>query len=624
MQSKDIVLEVQGVTKRFPGVLANDDVSLTLHKGEILALLGENGAGKSTLMNIIYGLYHADSGTVKLRGQEVHFVSPREAIHSGIGMVHQHFQLIPVMTVAENVVLGEEVTSGAFLDMDQATRRVRDLSEQYGLAVDPDALIEDLPVGAQQRVEIVKALYRDASILILDEPTAVLTPQEVQDLFKVMRDLAARGVSIIFITHKLKEVLAIAHRIVVMRGGAVVGTATPAESTPESLAAMMVGREVLLRVKKSPASPEEGVLRVDGLSAYDDRHHLALDDVTLEVRSGEILGVAGVQGNGQTELVEVLTGLRSSSAGTITIDEADLTNVSPRQVTASGTGHVPEDRHRYGMVDEYTVSENLVLNSYYAPPYSAPPSLKSLPVVGAGFVLVALATFGAIGLAWQLIWEAALWPLVLNLFGVADVEAASRAEMNGPLLISLVVLVVMVLVVGYIAIRLAALIMSRLRPVVAPALKGLDGSGGGLVLDHVQVDEYAAGLVQQFDIRTPTVATSGGSLSGGNQQKMVVAREFGRRPRLLIAAQPTRGIDVGSIEFIHQQIVTQRDAGAAVLLVSAELDEITALSDRIAVMYKGQIVATVDAASVTREQLGLLMAGAPADDVLHMQAAAAG
>ncbi|MBN2471957.1 MAG: ABC transporter ATP-binding protein, partial [Anaerolineae bacterium] len=384
MQSKDIVLEVQGVTKRFPGVLANDDVSLKLHKGEILALLGENGAGKSTLMNIIYGLYHADAGTVKLNGQEARFVSSREAIHSGIGMVHQHFQLIPVMTVAENVVLGEEITSGSFLDMEQAARRVRELSEQYGLAVDPDALVEDLPVGAQQRVEIIKALYRDASILILDEPTAVLTPQEVQELFKVMRDLAARGVSIIFITHKLKEVLAIAHRIVVMRDGAVVGTATPDESTQESLAAMMVGREVLLRVEKPPATPQDVVLEIEGVKSYDDREHLAVADVSLQVRAGEILGVAGVQGNGQTELVEVLTGLRSASEGRIKVNGIDLTNASPREITASGTGHVPEDRHRYGMVDDYTVAENLVLNTYYAPPYGTAPSLRSLPVVGAG------------------------------------------------------------------------------------------------------------------------------------------------------------------------------------------------------------------------------------------------
>lgn len=621
MQSKEVVLEVQGVTKQFPGVLANDDVNMKLHKGEILALLGENGAGKSTLMNIIYGLYHADSGSVKLKGKEVSFVSPREAIHSGIGMVHQHFQLIPVMTVAENVVLGEEITNGMMLDTEVAGQRVRELSEKYGLAVDPDALIEELPVGSQQRVEIVKALFRDAEILILDEPTAVLTPQEVQELFKVMRDLASRGVSIIFITHKLKEVLAISHRIVVMRGGRVVGTTTPEESTPESLAAMMVGREVLLRVEKTKSKPADVVLDVNGISAIDDREHQALRDVSFQVRAGEVLGVAGVQGNGQTELVEVLTGLRSASAGSMRVGDEDITNASPRQITATGTGHVPEDRHRFGMVDAYSVAENLVLNNYFSPPYGTAPSLRSLPLVGGGFVAIALAIFGVISLVWQAIWNAALWPVILNLFGVVDVEAASRDELAGPLLLSLILMVVMVLVFGYIAIRLASILMARLRTPVEAAV-GLKDRPGGLVLDRDAVDAHAAQLVEQFDIRTPTVGTSGGSLSGGNQQKMVVAREFGRRPKLLVAAQPTRGIDVGSIEFIHQQIVAQRDAGAAVLLVSAELDEITALSDRIVVMYKGQIVATVDADAVTREQLGLLMAGASAEDVLGSPVAA--
>lgn len=622
MQSKEVVLEVQGVTKQFPGVLANDDVNMKLHKGEILALLGENGAGKSTLMNVIYGLYHADSGTVKLKGKEVTFVSPREAIHSGIGMVHQHFQLIPVMSVAENVVLGEEITDGMLLDADKAAKQVRDLSEKYGLAVDPEALIEELPVGAQQRVEIVKALFRDAEILILDEPTAVLTPQEVQELFKVMRDLASRGVSIIFITHKLKEVLAISHRIVVMRGGQVVGTTTPDESTPESLAAMMVGREVLLRVKKTPSKPADVVLDVNAICAVDDRDHQALNDVSFEVRAGEVLGVAGVQGNGQTELVEVLTGLRSASSGSVQIGDDDVTNAAPREITATGTAHVPEDRHRFGMVDSYSVAENLVLNTYYAPPFGTAPSLRRLPLVGGGFIAIALAIFGVMAMVWQLLWNAALWPLALGLFGIEDVEAASRNELSGVTLLSLVVLVVMVLIFGYIAIRLASVVLARLRTPIETALGGSTDKRGGMVLDNEAVDGHAAALIEQFDIRTPTVSTSGGSLSGGNQQKMVVAREFGRRPKLLIAAQPTRGIDVGSIEFIHQQIVAQRDAGAAVLLVSAELDEITALADRIVVMYKGQVVATVDAAAVTREQLGLLMAGASAADVLGKPVAA--
>jgi len=615
MQSNEVVLEVIGVTKRFPGVLANNNVNLTLYKGEILALLGENGAGKSTLMNIVYGLYHADSGTIKLKGEEVRFASPREAILNGIGMVHQHFQLIPVMSVADNVVLGEEVTDGIFLNRQEAARRVRALSEQYHLEVDPDAIIEELPVGIQQRVEIIKALYRDAEILILDEPTSVLTPQEVQELFKVMRDLAARGVSIIFITHKLKEVLAVAHRIVVMRDGEVVGTVLPEESTQESLAALMVGREVLLRVNKPPARPKEVVLEVEDLSAYDDRGHHAVRDVSFSVRSGEVVGVAGVQGNGQTELVEVLTGLRLAAGGSVRVNGKDLTNASPRAVTASGAGHVPEDRHRFGMVENYTVAENLVLNIYYAPPYSAAPSLGQLPFVTAIYIALALAIFGVLALAWNALWKAALWPLVLSLYGIADAEAAGRQEMAGPELIGMLTLLVMTVLFAYVAHRGATRILGRVRSKFQPALiRGREN--GGIMLDHERVDHNAVTLVREFDIRTPSVMTTGGSLSGGNQQKMVVAREFGRRPRLLIAAQPTRGIDVGSIEFIHQQIVAQRDAGAAVLLVSAELDEIMALSDRIVVMYKGSVVATVDAGSVSREQLGLLMAGASVEDVL--------
>ncbi len=620
MRNGDVVLEIRGITKHFPGVLANDNVNLTLKKGEILALLGENGAGKSTLMNIVYGLYRADSGQVLLRNQEAHFASPREAIHSGIGMVHQHFQLIPVMSVAENVVLGEEVTSGAFLDRKEAVRHVRELSEQYKLRVDPDAIIEELPVGTQQRVEIIKALYRHAEILILDEPTAVLTPQEVDELFKIMRDLADRGVSIIFITHKLKEVLTIAHRIVVMRDGQVVGEATPAESTPESLAAMMVGREVLLRVQRGPAHPQDTVLDVIGLSALDDRHHHAVRDVSFSVRSGEVLGVAGVQGNGQTELVEVLTGLRHATAGRVIIHGEDLTNTSPRSVTSSGTGHVPEDRRRFGMVDNYTVAENLVLNSYYDLPFSVPPTARTLPVVMAGYIGIFLAFFAVLASIWGALWSSALWSLTLGLFGIQDVESASREAMNGPNMVELIVMLVMVLVIGYLAHRFTMWVLRRLQKAAGKPLR-FGKKDRGLVLDHRQIDQHAVGLVEQFDIRTPDVDTHAGSLSGGNQQKMVVAREFGRKPRLLVAAQPTRGIDVGSIEFIHQQIIAQRDAGAAVLLVSAELDEIVALSDRIVVMYKGEIVATVDADKVTREQLGLLMAGASAEDVLGVRAA---
>lgn len=501
--SNQVVLETRKITKRFPGVLANDQVDFKLHRGEILALLGENGAGKSTLMNVVYGLYHPDEGDVLINAEFVKLASPRDAIQRGVGMVHQHFQLVQPMTVTENIILGSEVIHGGlFLDLNRARAKVAELSERYGLEVDPDGVIEELPVGVQQRVEIIKALYRDAEILILDEPTSVLTPQEIDDLFRVMRGLAAQGNSIIFITHKLKEVLAVAHRIVVMRDGRVAGEATPAESTEATLASMMVGREVILKVPKGPAHPGRVVLDASEVRARDDRGSVVVNGVSFQVRSGEILGVAGVQGNGQTELVEVLTGLRKAEEGHVAIDGLDVTNASPRRITEQGSAHIPENRHRFGMVNAYPVSENLVLNTYYRSPFAR-----------------------------------------------------------------------------------------------------------GLVRDYEAVEDNGKKLVQVFDVRTPSVATAGGSLSGGNQQKLVVARELGRDIELLIAAQPTRGVDVGSIEFIHSRIVEQRDAGVAVLLVSAELDEIMALSDRIAVMYEGEIIDTVDAATATREQLGLLMAG---------------
>jgi simple sugar transport system ATP-binding protein len=502
----DIVLAARAITKRFPGVLANDRVDLALRRGEILALLGENGAGKSTLMNILYGLYHPDEGEIHVKGQPVKLHGPRAAIARGIGMVHQHFQLIPVMTVAENVTLGEEVTRyGEVLSRRTAEQRVRELSERYGLPVNPAALIEELPVGLQQRVEIVKALYRRAEILILDEPTAVLTPQEAEELFRVMRGLVERGVSIIFISHKLKEVLAVATRIMVMRAGKVAGETTPAEATEASLASMMVGRTVILQVPKSSARPGDVVLNVDGVSALDDRKHPAVNGVAFEVRAGEVLGIAGVQGNGQTELVEVLTGLRAHTAGRLTMDGHDLTRVTPRSYVQAGGAHIPEDRHRFGMVLQYSVADNMVLNDYFHPPYAQ-----------------------------------------------------------------------------------------------------------GLQINRAAVAEHAQQLVQAFDVRTPGIDVRGGALSGGNQQKVVVAREVSRPIKVLIASQPTRGLDVGSIEYIHKQIIARRDAGCAVLLVSAELDEILALSDRIAVMYKGQIIATVNAMEATREQLGLLMAGVKA------------
>lgn len=499
----ELALRLEGITKRFPGVLANDHINFDLRPGEVHALLGENGAGKTTLMNILYGLYTPDEGRIFLDGEEVVIHSPADAIRRGIGMVHQHFMLVPVMTVTENIILGAEVIkSGIILDHRRAEEEIRRLSAQYQLEVDPRALVADLPVGARQRVEIIKALYRQADILILDEPTAVLTPQESDALFTTIRSLVAQGKSVIFITHKLREVFAIADRITVLRDGRVVGTTTPAETTREHLAAMMVGREVILTVEKGPPKPGEVVLQVRALEAYDDRGVKAVNGVSFEVRTGEVLGIAGVQGNGQTELVEVLTGLRKAEAGQVLISGVDVTNAPPRKVMEQGVAHIPEDRREHGLVDAYPVADNLVLCSYYQPPFAR-----------------------------------------------------------------------------------------------------------GALLNELAIEEYAQRLVKEFDIRTPSVYTSGGSLSGGNQQKLVVAREFSRPIRLLIAAQPTRGLDVGSIEFIHQQIVRKRDEGCAVLLVSAELDEIMSLSDRIAVMYKGQILATLDAAQATRERVGLLMAG---------------
>jgi len=498
-------LEMRGITKRFPeGVVANDGVSLQVARGEIHALLGENGAGKTTLMNILYGLYRPDEGEILVGGRAVCPRSPSDAMHHGIGMVHQHFRLVPVMTVTENIVLGKEIGHGPFLDRKGAAQRIYDLSRQYRLDVDPEALVEDLPVGMRQRVEILKALYRRADILILDEPTAVLTPSESKDVFDIITALAQQGTAIIFITHKLKEVWQVAHRITVMRGGRVVGTTTPAETTEAQLATLMVGHETpqpvaATRHQISPAV----ILQVRHLQVLNDRGTVAVDDVSLAVRAGEILGIAGVQGNGQTELVEVLTGLRSARSGQISIGEVDVTHATPRRITMLGVAHIPEDRHRHGMVDRYSIADNLVLNVYHQRPFAS----------------------------------------------------------------------------------------------------------SGIIRHPRAIAEHAIHAMQTFDIRAPSHATSAGSLSGGNQQKMVAARELGRPLRLLIATQPTRGLDVGAIAFLHQQLVTKRDAGCAVLLVSAELDEILALSDRIAVMYRGKFLATVEAQVASRESLGRLMAG---------------
>lgn len=496
------VLEVRGISKQFPGVLANDQVDFDLQAGEIHALLGENGAGKTTLMNVLYGLYSADSGEIYRNGQLVAMHSPKDAIALGIGMVHQHFMLIPVFTVTENIMLGSETLKNGQLDHRTVSARVRELSRQYGLDIDPEAYVRDLPVGVQQRVEIVKALYRNAEVLILDEPTAVLTPQEVEDLIKIMRELTTKGVSIIFITHKLKEVLAISDRITVMRAGKVVGTVAPEETDESQLAAMMVGREVILEVEKEPAKPGKEVMQVRDLVVTDVRGLNAVQGVTFSVRSGEVLGIAGVQGNGQTELAEALTGLRQPQSGQIIFLDKDVTNKTPRPLMENGLSHVPEDRQRHGLVMPYPIADNLVLCTYYLPPF-----------------------------------------------------------------------------------------------------------GVNFVIRNIAVDKNARKLVHDFDVRTPSPYVATSTLSGGNQQKVIVARELSRPVRLLIANQPTRGLDVGSIEYIHSQIVRIRDEGAAVILVSAELDEIMALSDRVAVMYRGQIVDIVDAAKVTRAQLGLMMAG---------------
>ncbi len=497
------VLELRGITKAFPGVLANDHIDLILEEGEIHALLGENGAGKTTLMNILYGLYSPDAGEIFVRGQRAEIREPNDAIAQGIGMVHQHFMLVPVLTVTENVMLGvESIRDGIFLDRASAARRIREISERYGLEVDPQATIKTLPVGVQQRVEIIKLLYREADILILDEPTAVLTPQEVEELFKIIRSLAAQGKSVVFITHKLKEVMAIADRITVLRNGRVVGSTTPSQTSEQQLASMMVGRQVLLQVEKGPARPGETVLEVENLEATDDRGNPAVCGVSFQVRAGEVLGIAGVQGNGQTELVQALTGLRPVKSGRVRILNGDVTGASPRDILGRGVAHVPEDRLRDGLVVQFPVADNLILNTYYLHPFAR--------------------------------------------FGV----------LNQPVILS-----------------------------------------------------TAEQQVREFDVRTPSIMVPVANLSGGNQQKVIVAREFSRPIRLLIASQPTRGLDVGSIEYIHRRIVQKRDEGCAVLLVSPELDEVMGLSDRIAVMYEGQIMGILPAEQATREEIGLLMAG---------------
>jgi simple sugar transport system ATP-binding protein len=479
-------------------------VDFQLAEGEIHALLGENGAGKTTLMRLLYGLSRPDEGEMVVRGRPVRLTSPGDAMACGIGMVHQHFMLVPVLTVTENIILGQEEAGwGPFLDLQRAVQRIRQLAVQYHLDVDPLAVVQDLPVGLRQRVEILKALYRQATILILDEPTAVLTPGEVEHLFDTLTTLAQHGTSIVFITHKLREVFQIAHRITVLRGGRVVGTLTPAETTEAQLAALMVGAARPEPVVLQPRAASGTVtLHVRDLQVLDERGAMAVAGVSLTVHAGEILGLAGVQGNGQTELVEALTGLRPAMAGTIALQGTDVTRATPRQLARRGVAHIPEDRHKHGMVESYTIADNLVLTTYYHRPLAR-----------------------------------------------------------------------------------------------------------GVVRHTAAIAAHAARLMQAFDVRAPHASTRAGSLSGGNQQKMVVARECSRPLTLLIAAQPTRGLDIGATAFIHQHLMEQRDQGCAVLLVSADLDEIMALADRIAVMYQGQIIATLEACAASRETLGRLLAG---------------
>lgn len=501
----EYAIEMLNITKRFPGIIANDSITLQLKKGEIHALLGENGAGKSTLMSVLFGLYQPEEGEIHKDGKRVTINDPNDANALGIGMVHQHFKLVECFSVLDNIILGVETTKGGFLQKEEAKKKVIALSEKYGLYVDPDALIEDITVGMQQRTEILKMLYRDNEILIFDEPTAVLTPQEIQELMAIMKNLAAEGKSILFITHKLGEIMQVADRCSVLRKGKYIGTVDVKDTTPEKLSAMMVGRDVNFVVEKKPAKSGDVVLEIKGMSVASKRHkNNAVNEVFLKVHRGEIVCIAGIDGNGQTEFVYGLSGLEPLKSGTIIMNGTDITHMQIRRRLVSGMSHIPEDRHKHGLVLDYTLEDNIVLQRYFEPRFT-------------------------------------------NKFGF---------------------------------------------------------------LKRREIREYANGLIGQYDIRSGQGAvTKARSMSGGNQQKAIIAREIDKNPELLIAVQPTRGLDVGAIEYIHKQLVAQRDAGKGVLLVSLELDEVMNVSDRILVMYEGEIVGEFDPKKVTVEELGLYMAG---------------
>ncbi|WP_227938765.1 ABC transporter ATP-binding protein [Alkalihalobacillus deserti] len=496
------VIEMNNIRKEFPGIVANDNITLQVKHGEVHALLGENGAGKSTLMNVLFGLYQPEKGEIVVRGEKVQITDPNVANNLGIGMVHQHFMLVDKFTVTENIILGNEPKKAGRINLKKAAKEVEEISNRYGLKVDPYAKIENISVGMQQRVEILKTLYRGANILIFDEPTAVLTPQEIQELISIMKTLVKEGKSIILITHKLKEIMAVCDRCTVIRRGKGIGTVDVSDTNPDKLAAMMVGREVNFSIEKGPANPKETIISINNLTVNDSRGVTAVNNLSLDLKAGEIIGLAGVDGNGQSELIEAITGLRKAESGTVSLNGKDITNFKPRKVTEAGLGHIPEDRHKHGLVLDFTIGENIVLQTYYHKPYSK----------------------------------------------------------NG-------------------------------------------------ILNHNEIYKKARTLIDDYDVRTPSEYTLARSLSGGNQQKAIIAREVDRSPDFLIAAQPTRGLDVGAIESIHRRLVMERDKGRAVLLMSLELDEILNVSDRIAVIYEGEIVGIVDADQTNERELGLLMAG---------------